>query len=86
MKINTVNGPADTSDLGATLMHEHIFNISPVFAGAFPDWWDQEASIRKFVDHVERLKKYGLNTIVSSPVYIPPKKESPSFMNTTSPF
>ena len=69
MKINTVNGPADTSDLGATLMHEHIFNISPVFAGAFPDWWDQEASIRKFVDHVERLKKYGLNTIVdASPI------------------
>ena len=29
---------------------------------------------------------YGLNTIVSSPVYIPPKNESPSFMKTISPF
>ena len=69
MKINTVSGPADTSDLDVTLMHEHIFNLSPVFAGAFPDWWDREAGIQKFAGHVERLKKYGLNTIVdASPI------------------
>lgn len=69
MKINTVSGQVDTAQLGVTLMHEHTFNVSGSFAGAFSDWWDKEASIEKFAAHVRKLKKYGLNAMVdASPI------------------
>ena len=33
--VNTVNGGVDTSKLGFTLMHEHVFARSP---GVFENW------------------------------------------------
>ena len=69
MIINTVTGPMDTAELGVTLMHEHLFNVSPVFSSTFSDWWDEDAAVLKFVSHVQRLKPYGLSTIVdASPI------------------
>lgn len=59
----------DTAQLGVTLMHEHTFNISANFANAFPDWWDKQAAIQRFAECVDRLRPYGLNTMVdASPI------------------
>lgn len=66
MRINTVTGCVDSSQLGAVLMHEHIFNISGTFAHAFSDWWDEETCINTFAEHIRRLKPYGLGTMVDA--------------------
>ena len=64
MKINTVTGTVDTSELGVTLMHEHIYVLSSSFCQAFPDWCDKEEVATRFAANIARLKKYGMNTFV----------------------
>lgn len=66
MKINSVTGPIDTSELGTTLMHEHICVLSSSLANAFPDWCDKEAAAQRFADKMQYLKKYGLRTVVEA--------------------
>ena len=36
--VNTVLGPISGSDLGATLMHEHIFVLSPDIEKTSEEW------------------------------------------------
>jgi len=43
--VATVRGPVDTIDLGQTLMHEHIFNITAEIEGktyVLPTVWDNQ--------------------------------------------
>ena len=41
-QVNTVRGPVDGERLGRTLMHEHIFVLSPEIEKT-PDEWDESA-------------------------------------------
>lgn len=66
MKLNTINGTIDTSEMGTTLMHEHIFVLNSSFSHAFSDWCDKEAAAQEFAKKMQRLKKYGLRTIVEA--------------------
>jgi len=75
--LSTVRGPIDTAELGVTLMHEHVFVLSPEIMQNFPEKWGDEAT--READAVRRLnelKTRGVDTIVDLTViglgrYIP---------------
>lgn len=61
----TVNGPV--RDLGATLMHEHVFGLSPEILWNWPDipeGWDLERRAREAADKLTELKRHGIDSIV----------------------
>ncbi|MEU1386574.1 MULTISPECIES: phosphotriesterase-related protein [unclassified Nonomuraea] len=61
----TVTGPV--ADLGATLMHEHVFGLSPEILWNWPDvpeGWDPERRAREAAAKLDALKAEGIDTIV----------------------
>jgi phosphotriesterase-related protein len=76
-QINTVAGSIDTSSLGVTLMHEHIFVLSTEIQQNYPTGWgDEEKRIRDAIDRLNELKSRGVDSIVDLTVtglgrYIP---------------
>jgi phosphotriesterase-related protein len=75
--INTVRGPVDTTRLGATLMHEHVFVLSTEIMQNFPETWgDEDKRVADAVQRLNELKGRGVDTIVDLTViglgrYIP---------------
>ncbi len=61
--VNTVRGPIDGRDLGATLMHEHVFVLSPEIAKTSAEW-DEEGAQATAVQRLRELKDHGIDTIV----------------------
>jgi len=64
--INTYRGPIDADALGVTLMHEHVFTVSPELAANYP-WaidWDEDQAIERAIDKMRQLKASGIDTIV----------------------
>ncbi|NUP66815.1 MAG: phosphotriesterase [Nonomuraea sp.] len=62
---DTVRGPV--ADLGATLMHEHVFGLSPEILWNWPDvpeGWDLETRAREAAAKLDALKAEGVDTIV----------------------
>jgi phosphotriesterase-related protein len=76
-QLNTVRGEITTTDLGVTLMHEHVFVLSPEIHNNFPDVWGDEAKRQAdAVTRLNELKARGVDTIVDLTViglgrYIP---------------
>jgi phosphotriesterase-related protein len=75
--VETVRGAVDTSLLGITLMHEHIFVLSPEINQNYPETWgDEEERINGAVHSLQELKSTGVDTLVDLTViglgrYIP---------------
>src|SRR5262249_39803357 len=75
--VNTVSGPIDTSQMGVTLMHEHVFVLSTEIMQNFPEvWGDEEKRVADAVARLDELKSRGVDTIVDLTViglgrYIP---------------
>ena len=75
--LNTARGAIDTTDLGVTLMHEHVFVLSPEITDNYPEVWGDEA--KREADAIARLnelKSRGVDSIVDLTViglgrYIP---------------
>jgi phosphotriesterase-related protein len=76
-QINTVKGAVDTEELGATLMHEHIFVLSTEIQQNFPaEWGDEDKRVIDAITRLNELKSRGIDTIVDLTViglgrYIP---------------
>ena len=76
-QLNTARGPIDTSDLGVTLMHEHVFVLSPEILQNYPEvWGDEEKRVADAIARLNELKARGVDTIVDLTViglgrYIP---------------
>src|SRR5689334_24790355 len=76
-QMNTARGAIDTSELGVTLMHEHVFILTTEITQNFPETWGEEA--KREADAITRLnelKASGVDTIVDLTViglgrYIP---------------
>ncbi|HEX2286247.1 MAG TPA: phosphotriesterase-related protein, partial [Mycobacterium sp.] len=76
-QVNTARGVIDTADLGVTLMHEHVFILSPDINQNYPEVWGDEA--KREADALIRLnelKSRGVDSIVDLTVigmgrYIP---------------
>jgi len=76
-QINTVRGPVEIERLGTTLMHEHVFVLSPEIMQNFPGvWGEEEKRIQQAVARLNELKARGVDSIVDLTViglgrYIP---------------
>lgn len=64
MHIDTVRGPIDTSQLGVTLMHEHIFVLSPEIQQNYPGQWNEDERVADAVAKLNALKSRGVDTLV----------------------
>jgi phosphotriesterase-related protein len=62
--VEMMTGPVSTSDLGFTLMHEHIIVQSEGVAGNFPSVWDEQAELDKTLRVLTDLKARGVDTLV----------------------
>ena len=61
--VNTVRGPVDSDRLGSTLMHEHVFVLSPEIEKTSAEW-DEQAAQDTAVERLRELKANGIDTIV----------------------
>jgi phosphotriesterase-related protein len=61
--VNTVSGPVDTSELGFTLMHEHIIIESPGVKENF-GILDRKAEIKNAVAKLDAAMERGVRTLV----------------------
>jgi phosphotriesterase-related protein len=75
-QVETLKGPLDSSQLGTTYMHEHIFVLTPDLLQNYPAGWDEEERVTDAVTILRELKGLGVDTIVDPTVvglgrYIP---------------
>jgi len=64
MPVETVLGPVETSQLGQTLMHEHIFVRSDPAYMSFPHLWDEERWVAEAVQRLREVAALGVRTLV----------------------
>lgn len=75
--VGSVRGPVAVDQLGTTLMHEHVFVLTPdVMANYGGDWWEEEERVTDAVEKLRALKAAGIDTLVDPTViglgrYIP---------------
>lgn len=75
--VQTVRGPIDTSALGRTYMHEHVFVLSADMQQNYPEEWGSESErVTDAVRKLSALAEQGVRTIVDPTVvglgrYIP---------------
>lgn len=76
-QIQTVRGSIDSSQLGVTLMHEHVFVLDTEVLQNYPEeWGDEEKRVAGAVTRLNELKSRGVDSIVDLTViglgrYIP---------------
>ena len=62
-QVNTVRGPIEGNASGSTLMHEHIFVLSPEIEKTAEEW-DEAAEQARAVAKLRELKQHGIDTLV----------------------
>jgi phosphotriesterase-related protein len=62
--VNTATGPVDTSALGFTLMHEHIYVLTEGVNANFPHLWDRDARMKQATADLAEAKAHGVSTMV----------------------
>jgi len=69
--VETVRGPVDVTDLGVTLMHEHVFVLSTEHVQNYGDgaWWDEDARVADAVVKLNAAAAKGIRTIVDPTVW-----------------
>ena len=65
--VNTVLGPISAEKLGKTLIHEHfVFGYAGFQGDTTLGEFDREAALQVGINVAERLKAYGVNTVVDA--------------------
>lgn len=67
-EVETVRGPVPTAELGTTLMHEHVFVLTPDSQTNWSDEWDEETKVAEAIDKLIQLAEVGVRTIVDPTV------------------
>src|SRR5450755_485435 len=62
--VSTSRGPVDVSQLGFTLMHEHVAIFSPGLPAAFPHLYDRDAILKASIACLADARSAGIDTIV----------------------
>lgn len=62
--IPTLTGQLKAGDLGATLMHEHIFVLNAELVVNYPNRLDSDQLIKRAVSYLQEVKDSGIDTIV----------------------
>jgi len=71
-QVETARGPVDADSLGVTLMHEHLFILSPEvrenYPQEYPDGWDEDDQVDSAIAQLTELAGRGCQTIVDPTV------------------
>jgi phosphotriesterase-related protein len=67
--VETVRGPVDVSELGAALMHEHVFVLQPEALQNYghvwgASYWDEEARVADAIAKLRAVRDAGIRTLV----------------------
>src|SRR5271170_7278848 len=63
--VETARGPIPASELGRTLMHEHVFIADMDVRHNYPSTWgDDDARVSNAIDKLNELKSLGIDTVV----------------------
>lgn len=62
--IQSATGPIDTTDLGFTLMHEHVIVLWPPMHQQYPELFDREAHMSNAVARLKKARAAGVTTMV----------------------
>jgi phosphotriesterase-related protein len=67
--VETVRGPVDVSELGPTLMHEHVFVLDPEALENYgrvwgASYWDEDVRVADAIGKLRALRAGGIRTIV----------------------
>jgi phosphotriesterase-related protein len=77
VKVPSIRGDIDPASLGVTLMHEHLFVLSPEINQKYPETWgDEDVRVKDAVRQLHALKSGGVDSLVDMTVlgqgrYIP---------------
>jgi len=65
-QVETLSGPVEVDQLGTTLMHEHIFVLSPEMQTTYPGFegWDEDSKVQEARGKLRALRELGVDTIV----------------------
>jgi phosphotriesterase-related protein len=67
--VETVRGPVAVDALGTTLMHEHVFVLTPeIMTNYGEQWWDEQERVADAVAKLADVKAAGVDTIVDPTV------------------
>ncbi|MHB8245298.1 MAG: phosphotriesterase family protein [Acidimicrobiales bacterium] len=66
--VQTARGPIDTAALGRTLMHEHVFVLTPDSERQWSDEWDEDEQVNSAIGKLNELAATGISTIVDPTV------------------
>jgi phosphotriesterase-related protein len=68
-QVETVRGPVDSSELGRTYMHEHVFVLTSDMLANYPEeWGDEDERVADAVEKLRALASQGVKTIVDPTV------------------
>jgi phosphotriesterase-related protein len=69
--VESVRGAVEVGELGATLMHEHVFVLSTEHVQNYGSgsWWDEEARVADAIGKLNALHAKGITTIVDPTVW-----------------
>jgi phosphotriesterase-related protein len=69
--VETVRGPVELSDLGPTLMHEHVYVLSTEHMQNYGigSWWDEEFRVADAIAKLNAVYAKGIRTIVDPTVW-----------------
>ncbi|GAC1611732.1 MAG: phosphotriesterase [Mycobacteriales bacterium] len=67
-RVESVLGPIDTTDLGVTLMHEHVFTLTVDSQQQWSEEWDEESRVADAIATLTELAASGVRTIVDPTV------------------
>jgi phosphotriesterase-related protein len=67
-RVSTAKGIVDVGALGRTLMHEHVFVLTPDVQQNHPGEWDEQVRLDDAVDKLNALKAAGIDTIADPTV------------------
>ncbi len=68
-QVQTVRGPVEAADLGRTLVHEHVFVLTPDVQQNHPEQWgDEDARVADAVTRLKALAASGVRTILDPTV------------------
>jgi phosphotriesterase-related protein len=66
--VETTAGPIEASELGRTLVHEHIHFISEDVVFQFPHLYDHDRDFERAVESLRSVKERGIETVVDPAV------------------
>jgi phosphotriesterase-related protein len=65
MRVETVRGAMAVDGLGTTLMHEHVFVLTPdVMQNYGHEWWDEQDRVADAVRQLQALKDAGARRVL----------------------